>query len=143
MGGTLNLIKLCVGTDSVDDLAAWQAVGARRDPLGRPMHVTRMWPRRAEEVLDGGSLYWVMGGLIAVRQRILDLQAVVGEDGVQRCGLVLDPTLVRTESAPRRPFQGWRYLPSTETPRDLAVTRGSETPLPPALSAALAELGVR
>lgn len=143
MGGTLNLIKLCVGTDSVDDLAAWQAGGARRDALGRPMHVTRMWPRRGDEVLDGGSLYWVMGGAIAARQRIVDLQEVVGADGVRRCGLVLDPALVRTEPAPRRPFQGWRYLPGAEAPRDLAARRDGEAALPPALSAALADLGVR
>ncbi len=143
MAGSLHIVKLCVGTDSVDDLAAWQAGGATRDAQGRPMHITRMWPRREAEVLDGGSIYWVMGGVIAARQRILALEPVIGADGVQRCGLVLDPVLVRTEAAPRRPFQGWRYLPGSEAPRDLATSRAGEAALPPSLSAALAELGVR
>jgi hypothetical protein len=102
-----------------------------------------MWPRRAEAVLDGGSLYWVFKGLVLARQPILALEEVRGGDGILRCGLVLDPAVVRTEPQPRRPFQGWRYLKSEDAPRDLPKTRKGDDPLPPALSAALANLGLR
>jgi len=142
--GHVNLVKLCVGAESVEDLARWQA--ARRGAAaGAPArHVTRMWPKRAGEVLAGGSLYWVFKGVILARQRILRLDEVIGEDGVRRCGIVLDPQIVRTEAVPRRPFQGWRYLDPAETPRDLPAARaGDDDSLPPGLAAALAEIGVR
>lgn len=143
MGDTINLVKLCVGAEGVEDLAAWQATPAARGPDGRPWHVTRMWPRREAELLDGGSLYWVFRGVILARQRILGLERVVGRDGVQRCGIVLDARLRRTEPAPRKPFQGWRYLAPSEAPRDLQDARAAEAALPPGLAMALAELGVR
>ncbi|MEL7347495.1 MAG: DUF1489 domain-containing protein [Pseudomonadota bacterium] len=150
----LSLVKLCVGVDTIEDLATWQSSRtelrrhAGADP--RPRHVTRMWPRRVEEMRLGteeaGSLYWVIKGLILVRQRILALEEVVGEDGISRCGLVLDPALVRTESRPRRVFQGWRYLPAADAPSDLgpwqAGSGGGEYHLPVELEAALDAIGV-
>ena len=142
MGHTIHLVKLCVGADGVEDLIRWQARPEAQGPDGRPRHVTRMWPRRADEVLAGGSLYWVFRGVILARQRIARLDEVRGSDGVLRCGLVLEPDVVRTEAAPRRPFQGWRYLDPAEAPRDLRHGSGAVA-LPPALAAALAELGVR
>jgi len=139
---SLNLVKLCVGADSVQDLADWQASARSRGPDGLPRHVTRMWPRREAELLDGGSLYWVIKGVILVRQRIVKLDDVDRGDGIRRCGIVLDPELHRTESAPRRPFQGWRYLEDKAAPSDLPRGRANDD-LPPALMAALAEIGVR
>lgn len=138
----INLIKLCVGADSIDDLADWQAARMAADPENQPMHVTRMWPKRADELLSGGSLYWVIKGAVQVRQRVIRLEEVIGGDGIRRCGIVLDPELVRTTSALRRPFQGWRYLKPEDTPADLPRGRVAEEPLPPELSAALAEIGV-
>ncbi len=82
-----------------------------------------MWPKREAEILEGGSLYWVIKGVILARQQIVDLQEVIGGDGIRRCALVLDPEIHRTEAALRRPFQGWRYLPVEETPRDLPKGR--------------------
>jgi hypothetical protein len=143
---TVHLIKLCVGADGVEDLLAWQAERARaaraegRDPL--PAHVTRMWPRREAELLDGGSLFWVFKGLVLVRQRVLRLEARVGADGVARCALVLDPEAVRVRPAPRRPFQGWRYLEPAEAPPDLEAGDAREANLPPRMLAELADLGV-
>jgi hypothetical protein len=137
-----HLIKLCVGTDRVEDLAEWQAERRAAWPDNLPRHVTRMWPKRATELLDGGSLYWVMGGLVLCRQRILRLDRVVGEDGINRCGIVLDPDLHRTHAAPRRPFQGWRYLTPADAPPDLRMGRTSDDPLPEHLNRALAEIGV-
>ena len=101
-----------------------------------------MWPKRAGEIAAGGSIYWVIRGVVLARQRIIGLKEVVREDGVRRCGLLLDPALVRTEPQPRRPFQGWRYLAPGDAPRDLAPSRPGDTPLPPSLAAALGELGV-
>ena len=139
----INLIKLCVGADSVEDLLAWQAQRRADWADGHPRHITRMWPKRAGELLNGGSLYWVFRGLVLARQAVLGLEEVVGGDGTSRCALVLDPGVRRTEAVPRRPFQGWRYLPPADAPRDLTEARASESPLPPGLAAALAEIGVR
>lgn len=139
----LHLLKLCVGADGVEDLRDWQRSRAALNPDGLPHHVTRMFPRRGPEVLDGGSLYWVFKGAVLARQRILALDPVQGDDGVARCAIVLDPALIRTEAQPRRPFQGWRYLAAADAPRDLARPRAGDDDLPPALSAALADLGLR
>ena len=140
---TLHILKLCVGCESVEDLADWQKDRARELPGGLPRHVTRMWPKQAQAVLDGGSIYWVIKGTVLVRQRILRLDPVEGEDGITRCALVLDPELVRTEPAPRRPFQGWRYLKPGDAPRDLPAQRAGDDELPPELAEALANLGLR
>jgi hypothetical protein len=102
-----------------------------------------MWPKRADEVLNGGSLYWVFKGLVLARQRILRLDERRGADGILRCAIVLDPTVILTEPQPRRPFQGWRYLAPDDAPRDLRTSGPREEALPPALAAALAEIGVR
>ena len=108
MSSTINLVKLCVGADAIEDLADWQARRKLLDPAYRPRQVTRMWPKRRDEILNGGSLYWVFKGVILARQRIIDLEEVPGEDGILRCGIVFDPQIIRTRAAPRRPFQGWR-----------------------------------
>ena len=137
----INLIKLSVGSESVAGLARWQASAAARGPDGAPRHVTRMWPKRAEEALAGGSIYWVIKGAVLCRQRILRFDEVRRADGIPRCGIVLDPALVPVLATPKRPFQGWRYLRPEDAPRD-ADGREAETALPPALSVALAEIGV-
>lgn len=142
---TLNLIKLCVGCDSIDDLTDWidrRMADKRRDrqPLEHH-HVTRMVPRQIAELLDGGSLYWVIKGNVQVRQRLLDVRPFVDRDGIGRCRLVLEPNVVPTEWQPKRPFQGWRYFPVKDAPPDLKL--GRKSGLPPELSAELAALGLR
>lgn len=137
----LHLMKLSVGTEDVADLMEWQK-GRGRGTDGFPRHVTRMWPKREAELLDGGSVYWVIKGVMLCRQRLLRLDEVVGGDGISRCALILDPELVRITPMPRRPFQGWRYLSGDEAPRDLGHWDASEDELPPKLSMALAEFGV-
>ncbi|PWE16495.1 DUF1489 domain-containing protein [Marinicauda salina] len=134
----LHLIKLCVGADSIEDLEAWRDTTA---PGGGPMsHTTRMFPKRRDALLDGGSLYWVIKRIVQVRQRILDLEEVVGEDGIRRCRIWLDPEIVRTNPSPKRPFQGWRYLEPHEAPGDLTAASGGED-LPDELRRKLIELG--
>lgn len=139
---TVNLIKLSVGTETVDDLADWQATKRAQTPEGLPRHVTRMWPRREAEILNGGSIYWVIKGVIQCRQTILRLDEYIGQDGIRRCAIVLDPALVRTQTSLKRPFQGWRYLPVADAPPDLPKGRATEEPLPVELNRALAEIGV-
>ena len=139
---TINLVKLCVGAEEVQDLVDWQASPRAKGPDGLPRHVTRMWPKQADALLNGGSLYWVFKGVVLARQRILRLDEVMGSDGITRCGIVLEPKVVRTAPAPRRPFQGWRYLKPSDAPPDLPKGREAEPSLPPALDRALAEIGV-
>lgn len=143
MTESVHLLKLCVGADSIDDLADWQASQKHRWPAGCAVHVTRMWPKREADVLNGGSLYWVIKGVILCRQRIVGLEQVESGDGITRCAIVLDQEIVRTQSAPRRPFQGWRYLSTADAPPDLMKGREHEDPLPPGLAEAMAEFGLR
>lgn len=139
----LHLLKLSVGTDSVEDLADWQDSQKARWPKGCAVHVTRMWPKREAELLDGGSIYWIIKGVMLCRQRLVGLERVDGSDGITRCAMVMDRDIIRTESAPRRPFQGWRYLTPEDAPRDLAKGRENDDTLPEDLARALADIGLR
>jgi hypothetical protein len=140
---TVHIMKLCVGADSVEDLAEWQIGQMKRAKKARkpvrPVCGTRMWPKRVEDVLAGGSLYWVIKGVISVRQGIVAIDDVTDDHG-PRCGLYLDPNLVRTSPQPRRAFQGWRYLDPKDAPADLAALKGGAD-LPEHLRRQLVELG--
>lgn len=133
---TVHLLKLCVGVSSVERLVEIQR--QRFKATGRLIHVTRQTPRRAEEILDGGSLYWVIGGHIRVRQRITGIETFRDNDGIRRCALKLDPELVRTIPQARRPHQGWRYLNPEDVPADLSVDDEGELEI----AAELKELGL-
>ena len=145
---TLHLIKLCVGADTVEDLAAW--IDFRRDEaLARSQkpeqkHTTRMIPKRADEILSGGSLYWVIKGVVQVRQRVIAIRPFTDAQGIKRCDLVLDPGLVRTAGQPRRPFQGWRYLKPEDAPRDLpaGAIGADDDEMPAKMRRELAELAL-
>lgn len=143
---TLHLIKLCVGADSITHLRDWQAerLERRRKAGEEPFlaHRTRQMPRRRDRILDGGSLYWVIKGVIQVRQRIVDLRSVKCEDGITRCDIALDPTLVATRTRRRRAFQGWRYFEPADAPPDLGVAGSGEEDMPAELRAELIELGL-
>ena len=139
----VNLVKLCVGAERVEDLEAWQAMRMAAAKRPTPMHVTRMWPKREAELVDGGSLYWVFKGQVLARQQIIRLDEVIGEDGIRRCGLVLSPDVIRTEAQPRRAFQGWRYLKPEDAPRDLTMEKPGDDELPSDIASALADIGIR
>ena len=132
------MIKLSVGPKEVAELAAIQARRAKLDPPLR--HQTRMVPKRMAELLDGGSIYWVIAGHVRVRQRLIDISEDRWDDGTNCAGLVLDPELILVEPRPQKPFQGWRYLAPEAVPPDLprlgaealAATSGLDS-LPPAL----------
>jgi hypothetical protein len=113
----LHLTKLAVGVRDIEDLRGWQAERARLHPPLR--HRTRNFPRRRAEVLDGGSMYWVINGSMLVRQRILDIIEDTRDDQTPCTSFVLDPVLVPLEGRPTRPFQGWRYLDPEGAPADM------------------------
>jgi len=141
----MNLVKLCVGVSSIEQLEAWRTEEcARRRAAGEPeliVHVTRMMPSQKEAVENGGSLYWVINGSIQCRSEIVSLEQVQGADGIKRCAIVMAPELVRTAPAPKRPFQGWRYLKPEDAPRDLGEVAAGGENLPDDLRAKLLELG--
>jgi len=138
----INLIKLSVGTESVEGLEAWQLSRQHLYGDGFHRHTTRMWPKRELEIVGAGSIYWVIKGVIQCRQRIERFDEFRGEDGIRRCSFVLGSELVRVAPAPKRAFQGWRYLNPEDAPPDLPKTRAHEQKLPAELSMALAEIGV-
>ncbi|RFP91150.1 DUF1489 family protein [Rhodobacteraceae bacterium 63075] len=142
MKNVIHMVKLSVGTESVETLTAWQRSRAAQTGDGLPRHVTRMWPKREAEILAGGSIYWVIKGVIQARQRVLRLDEQIGEDGIRRCAVVLDPEIIRTAPATKRPFQGWRYLKPEDAPVDLAPGRENDDDLPPDLAGKLADIGV-
>jgi hypothetical protein len=138
----LHIIKLCVGVTDIADLRGYQQARlARGEPL---RHLTRSFPRRAAEITDGGSLYWVIAGAVAVRQRITDIEEAAYDDGSRCAALHFDPELVPVLARPTKPFQGWRYLAPEAAPPDLAATRHAEgaDALPPALKRELETLGL-
>ena len=143
---SVHLIKLCVGIDSVAHLQERQAYRlAQQKKNGQTpelFHRTRQMPRRREEVLDGGSLYWVIKGVVQVRQPIVDLREVRGDDGIRRCDIVLEPKLVPTRPRPRRAFQGWRYLHAEDVPKDLGSLSEDLDRLSPEMRSELLELGL-
>ena len=135
----LHLIKLCVGVSELKEFEEWRREEQR---ARRPMqHVTRMFPKRSTEILKGGSIYWVIRGLVSVRQRILELEPITGRDGIQRCRIVFDPAYILVRPTPHRPFQGWRYLEPASAPPDLTKRSGIAR-MPDKLRAELAELGL-
>jgi len=144
---TIHILKLCVGAESVDDLSRWQESRLRLSRAagdGRLFHTTRMVPKRQDEVLDGGSLYWVIRGVIQVRQRVIDFDSGTKEDGTACCLFFLDPALVPVRPTPKRPFQGWRYLKMQDAPADLAAGADVDdvARMPARMRKELSELGL-
>lgn len=121
---TVHLVKLCVGAESASDLDQWAKQRAARNAKAKlgafSDHVTRMRPRCTDEILAGGSLYWVIKGRVLVRQRIVRFDDI-DENGVRKCRIMLAPDLIATLPQPRRAFQGWRYLRVEDAPPDLRM----------------------
>ena len=132
----LHLIKLCVGAATPDDLRAWRK--ARAGAGHRPIVHTRHTPKRAAEILNGGSLFWVFKGVVLVRQPVAAIETV-GEGPQRRCEILLDDAMIATAPQPRRAFQGWRYLDPKDAPVDM--TAEAEGGLPQDLARQLRELG--
>lgn len=127
----LHLTKLAVGIRDIAHLREVQA--ARRAAAADLRHQTRNHPRRAAEIVRGGSLYWVIAGAMLVRQPVLDVVEDRWDDGTRCAAIVLDPALVQVEGRPVKPFQGWRYLLATDAPADLTEHDFAPGAIPPAL----------
>jgi len=139
----LHIIKLCVGIQNIDHLRTVQTakLAEARHGEGRLWHRTRHGPRRKDELLAGGSLYWVIGGIIKARQNLIGFDHYVDQDGNRQCLLLLDPVVVGTAAWPHRAFQGWRYLAANDAPPDLA--EGDESnDMPDEMAKELRELGL-
>ena len=139
---SVHILKLCVGIDSIEHLIDVRKGREHHLPDGTPYnyHVTRFRPKRAEEILDGGSVYWIIKGFIQLRQKIIGLESIKIDD-VTKCKIIMDTTIIHTESQPRRPHQGWRYLAESDAPKDIA--KGTETgDMPLELSRELRKMGL-
>lgn len=138
----LHLIKLCVGAETLEDLIQWrkERLALRgKNPDIRSEHITRSVPKRRKELLDGGSLYWVIKGQIQARQTLEDIVPFKDKEGISRCKLVFGDEVIPTQWQARRAFQGWRYLEERDAPRD--IKKGDDN-IDPKLYAELAELGL-
>ena len=135
---TVHLKKLSVGSASVDSLRALQA--QRLANVGRLVHITRNRPRRAEELLDGGSIYWIIKGVMTARQAIIDFVEAQRADGSPACGIVLSPEIVNVAPTRMRIFQGWRYLEVADAPIDIGTDNDEN--MPSEFEAELRELGI-
>ncbi len=142
----LHILKLAVGCDSIRDLEDWiEDSMAMMRRLGRPeeqMHTTRMVPKRMDEIIGTGSLYWVIKGQIACRERIIDIRPFTDGEGIGRCHLILEAKITPVEPRPCRPFQGWRYLTDAHKPRDLNQGMAGIAAMPEEMRRHLAELGL-
>ena len=137
----LHLLKLAVGIENIGHLREVQA--RRLADNGDLRHITRLMPRRAAQVLEGGSLYWVVRNIIRVRQRLLDLKTVTdSESGSTKCAFILDPELILTMPVRRRPHQGWRYFEAHSAPPDLGASLQEYADMPPEMMADLRSLGL-
>ncbi|MDC0998490.1 DUF1489 family protein [Alphaproteobacteria bacterium] len=142
----VNLVKLCVGITAVGQLEQLQATRRRESSengrLPVNIHITRNKPKRSQEIIDHGSLYWVIRRQIRVRQRIIRVDDLENLEGKKRCGLILDPQLIRTEHRAYRPFQGWRYLEQSDAPLDLTSNQEAGVGMPSEMEEELRELGL-
>jgi hypothetical protein len=142
----LHLIKLCVGCDSVQDLKDWikEQFAKKRasGEKGKRFHRTRMVPKRVDELLDGGSLYWVIRGEVLCRERILDIEPFTDKDGIGRCRIVLDGKVKLVQPRLFRPFQGWRYMAPKDAPADLDRAAPGARNMPEQMRRELRELGL-
>jgi hypothetical protein len=136
----LNLIKMAVGVGDFAELGRLQK--ERRKERGRYCFFTRNMPRRAEELLDGGSIYWVIKGHVQARQLLRRFKAVDDEEGDRYCVVEYDPRLRPTLWQPRRAFQGWRYLEAKDAPGDRPLHAALDDNLPPAMARELRALGL-
>jgi len=142
----LHLLKLCVGVDTIQELDEWikRRLKEKKKKGEKPehFHTTRMVPKRADELVDGGSLYWVIRGQILCRERLLAIRPFTDKDGIGRCRLVMDGKLTLVQPRPFRAFQGWRYLAAKDAPRDLDRAAPGARNMPEQMRRELRELGL-
>ena len=141
----VNLIKLCVGISSIEELERLQQNRRRQrraqDAEALNIHVTRNTPKRAREIIGKGSLYWVIKRRVVARQSIVDIRST-NIEGKKHCGIILHSEIIRTNPKPCRPFQGWRYLELADAPADLSSVGDRPDDMPYRLQDELRSLGL-
>jgi hypothetical protein len=142
----LHLIKLSVGAESIKDLDGWIKERLKKAKAsGQPrrhVHITRMTPKRDVELLDGGSIFWVIKGEILVREKLVGIEPFRDQEGISRCRLIMEPKLITVSPRPMRPFQGWRYLEAKDAPSDLGKREEGIAAMPEPMRRELRELGL-
>ena len=142
----LHILKLCVGCDSIADLEEWIAFRrAEKRAAGQPLnhyHITRMVPQRRDEILGGGSLYWIIKGNVQCREKIIDIVPFTDDEGIGRCRILFGDGVKPTQWQPRRPFQGWRYLKQEDAPADLSASAAELADMPDNMRRELSALGL-
>ena len=144
---TINIVKLAVGIQSVEELALMQRQflsEAGTNSNNGFYHSTKLMPKKHEAIVKSGSLYWVIKGVICARQKIVAITKQEDADGIKRCKIFLDNSIIKTTPIRKKPFQGWRYLKKNRTPTDIAnpVTSTFETDIPLKLQQQLLEVGL-
>ena len=114
---TVHLKKLAVGISSIENLKDRQSFIF--DTYGEIINFTRNKPKRVDELIEGGSLYWIINRKVFVRQKILEIKSFVLEDGKKSAGIVLQNKLIRVRPVSMKPFQGWRYYQKSDVPTDI------------------------
>ena len=141
----VNLIKLCVGAQNVSDLYNWQKnriIYLENFENPATFLITRMRPKRENEILNGGSIFWVFKGLILARQKIIGFDNFLSEDNISRCKIILDRRIILTDTYQKKPFQGWRYFNQQEAPKDREIFSDDKTQLPLEIEKELSEIGI-
>ena len=142
---TVHLIKIAAGVQHLDQLQTRLLSYGYDDPDHGPVTPvpTRNTPKRADELLDGGSIYWIIKGKIAARTPFIDIYGEETPEGKKVCRLCVSSTVIPTIPVPKRGFQGWRYFPAADAPDDMPVGSGGEiNEISPEMAAELKELGL-
>ena len=141
----MNLIKLCVGAQNVSDLYNWQKnrlINYKGLGNNATFFITRMRPKRENDILNGGSIFWVFKGLILARQKIIGFDNFMSEDNISRCKVILNSKIILTDAYHKKSFQGWRYFSQQEAPKDREIFSDEKTQLPLKIEKELSELGI-
>ncbi len=143
---TVHLLRMAAGIESIGQLKSVQAARLAAQSGEKGSRVLRTYtrnvPRRMTELLDGGSIYWVMKRFIRARQAVIGCERLTNSEGRIYAALTLDPEISRTELRPQKAFQGWRYLRPEDAPRDLAAAAEAADGMPPEMVAELRQLGL-
>ena len=135
----INLKKLAVGINSLEELKDFQILKLKKN--NEISVKTKNTPKRKPEILDGGSLYWIINNRFAIRQLVIDIRENISYEGKKYCLIILDRKIIQVEKISQRPFQGWRYLKLNNSPKDINLNLRKK--IPEELSNHLSEIGFK
>lgn len=129
----LHITKVAYGAQSIEELHGWFTQRGDEARL-----TTRYLPKRHEEIISGGSLFWIYKHQLVARSPILRFEEAEGG----KTHIVISTRLIDVHPQPKRAHQGWRYLEDKDAPRDLAAGEDAGEAMPGHLAADLARLGL-